>query len=335
MKKIIIVCLMSLMFLTGCQVEKQQIAYTVYPIGYLLNRIGGDIIDAVSIQEDEIIQRAQLKEDAYEILEASSMLMHIGDLEPYLDVNLSAISQIEGLELFDLSVLNAIYPFKRYTRIIIDGKETFIEGSYYSSDLFDDVDITDRDLYLWTDPIGMISMAKDIESALSSDYIEMSSVFSANLKSLETDLINLDAQYQALSNYCLKNNQTIKFVSMSASFGNWQKAYGFQVYPVVLSKYGALPTLDQLEVIMKKIVDDGVQYIAYEPNMTDDMITLFNYLETTLNLTRVNLSNLSSLTETQMSENKDYLSIMYENLAVLENMAQDNIVVEPTEEITE
>ena len=28
---------------------------------------------------------------------------------------------------------------------------------------------------------------------------------------------------------------------MTASFGNWQKTYGFQVYPVILAKYGALP----------------------------------------------------------------------------------------------
>ena len=36
----------------------------------------------------------------------------------------------------------------------------------------------------------------------------------------------------------MKNQKSIRFVSMTASFGNWQKTYGFQVYPIILSKYG-------------------------------------------------------------------------------------------------
>ena len=55
--------------------------------------------------------------------------------------------------------------------------------------------------------------------------------------------------------------------------------------------------------------------------MTAEMNELFNELADELNLTRVNLSNLSSLTSTQINDGKDYLSIMYENLSVLENIA--------------
>ncbi len=55
--------------------------------------------------------------------------------------------------------------------------------------------------------------------------------------------------------------------------------------------------------------------------MTDDMIELFDRIQQELDLTRVNLSNLSSLTEEQKSQGKDYISIMYENLQTLEGMA--------------
>ena len=61
--------------------------------------------------------------------------------------------------------------------------------------------------------------------------------------------------------------------------------------------------------------------------MTEDMLNLFNQLETELGLTRVNLNNVSSLTVSQSANNKDYLSLMYENLNVLENMATDIITV--------
>ena len=113
---------------------------------------------------------------------------------------------------------------------------------------------------------------------------------------------------------------------MTSSFGNWQKTYGIQVYPVILSKYGALPNNEQLECIKQRIIADSVQYIVYEPNMSDDMVELFNQLQEELNLTRVELSNLSSLTESQKGSGKDYVSIMYENLQTLESMAISNEV---------
>ena len=50
------------------------------------------------------------------------------------------------------------------------------------------------------------------------------------------------------------------------------------------------------------------------------MTILFNEIEDELDLTRVNLNNISSLTPTQIANNKDYVSLMYENLNVLESM---------------
>ena len=59
--------------------------------------------------------------------------------------------------------------------------------------------------------------------------------------------------------------------------------------------------------------------------MTDQMIDLYTQLESELGLKRVNLSNVSSLTTTQIADNKDYFTLMYENLSVLENMATAEI----------
>lgn len=333
MKKLLILLLSLFIFLNGCQVEKQVISYTVYPIGYLLDRIGGNRVETISLQKQEMIQRAQAVEEFDEILKRSSLLFHLGELEPYLDVNRSNIEKSKVITN-DLSSNNAIYEFKRYTRVYVDGKESYIEGPYYNSKVFDTIDVNTKDLHLWLDPISMISMAKEIKTYLASNYVEQSSYFNENYDKLVNDLVRLDAQYQLLAQKCKDENKSVKFVSMSASFGNWQKAYGFQVYPVILSKYGVLPNQEQLSVIKSRIIENEVKYIAYEPNMTEDMIALFNELESELHLTRVNLSNISSLTSSQENDNKDYLSIMYENLNVLENMITENVDVN-TEEVQE
>ena len=86
-----------------------------------------------------------------------------------------------------------------------------------------------------------------------------------------------------------------------------------------------LPNEKQLDIIKTKIVEDNVKYIAYEPNMTEDMLALFDQLSAELNLQRVDLSNLSSLSADQREDNKDYLSIMVENLNQLESMAEDDL----------
>ena len=326
MKKLIrlLIILMTLLLISGCATVKPYLSYTVYPVGYLINRISGGKIEAVSIQNNNIVQTSNIVDNFTELLENSTYFFHIGELEPYIDLYKNEIDQT-GVTSVDLSTLNAIYKFQRYTLVYVDGKESFIEGPYYNSELFESIDTNENDLILWMDPIGMLSMAKTIYQVLSSNYVEASSTFTENYEKLESDLIGLDASYQNLATKLKKENRTIKFVSMSASFGNWQKAYGFQIYPVCLSKYGALPSEAELEIIKQRIIDDGVKYIAYEPNMTEEMTVLFNQLEDELKLTRVNLNNISSLTPSQLANNKDYLSLMYENLNVLENMTTETL----------
>ena len=319
-KKLLLVLVMLLM--TSCTSVKQYTAYTIYPIGYLLNRIGGNRIEAISIQNRSLVQVANIVDNYQEILENASVLFHIGNLEPYMDLYEDRIKSL-GIDLTagDLSVLNCLYEYKRYTPIIVDGKATYIEGPYYEGDVFSEIDTYDLDPYIWLSPGGMYCMAKDVYDYLSSNYVEQSAYYLENYQTLADELIALDASYQALATRLVKENKSIKFVAMTGSFGCWQKDFGFQTYPISLSRYGVLPNDEQLEIIKAKIINDGVTYIAYEPNMTEEMMNLFNRLEEELGLKRVTLYNISSLTNAQIESGKDYLSLMYENLSILENMA--------------
>lgn len=314
--KNIILCFamsVSLFSLTACKAKKTQVAYTVYPLGYLLDRIAGDTVTKVSIQDSTLVQKASIVDDYEDILKNSAVLFHIGNLEPYLSVYGNDLKEA-GIQEEDLSVMNAIYDFRRYTKKA-DGD--FTESDYYDGEQFQTLDTNDLDLNLWMDPIAMLSMGKDIEKWLAQYYPENASYYEENLNSLETDLINLDAQYQNLANKLDSAGATIRFATMSASFGNWQKTYGFEVYPIVLSKFGSLPTDQQLDAIKERLKQDNVQYLVYEPNMTDDMKELYDSLQEELGMTRVQLSNLSSETSQEEADGKDYLSIMYENLNVL------------------
>ena len=318
--------------LVGCTSAKHYVSYTIYPIGYLLNRIGGNKISTVSIQNNDMVQIASVKDEYKEILDDSIVLFHIGDLEPYIDLYDEEIKEKE-VNVQDLAVLNALYDYKRYVPVIVDGKLNYVESEYYESDLFKEVDMYQYDPFIWLSPIGMYSMAKDIKEYLSSNYFEQSEYFEENYQKLADELIALDAAYNTLSLQLVSANKTIKFVSMTGSFGCWQKDYGFQVYPICLSKYGALPSQAELEVIKQRIKDDNVQYIAYESNMNKEMTDLFAQIEEELGLKRVTLHNISSLTASQIESGKDYMTLMYDNLSYLQNMAVDIAKPVVTEEV--
>ena len=104
-KKLAVILMILLM--TSCSSVKQYTAYTIYPIGYLLNRIGGNRIEPISIQTRSLVQVANIVDDYAEILENSSVLFHIGNLEPYMDLYQDRIKEL-GIDLSagDLSVLN-------------------------------------------------------------------------------------------------------------------------------------------------------------------------------------------------------------------------------------
>lgn len=314
---------------------KQYISYTIYPIGYLLNRIGGNKINITTVQNNSMIQTATVVDNFEEIINDSFVLFHIGDLEPYMDAYEKEIKEAD-LDLIagDLSILNCFYDYKRYTSVNVDGKVSFVEGPYYEGDVFNKIDTYDLDPFIWLSPSGMYSMAKDVYDYLSNNYFEQSAFFKENYEALADELIALDASYQTMANKLVKENKTIKFVSMSASFGCWQRDFNIQVYPVCLSKYGAMPSENELEIIKKRIINDDVKYIAYEPNMAEEMADLYKELSEELGLKQITLYNISSLTSTQVESGEDYISLMYKNLSVLENIAVSNIPEVSAEEET-
>lgn len=312
-KKLLLAALLCFSTLTACSPGKPKLCATVYPVQYLIKSIGGEYVESCNITENKVIQRASIKSDFSKLLKDADALFYIGGLEPYMDIYQEDISS-SNTDLIDLSARSAIYKFQRYFTTYASDQTAVVEGSYYDGDIFKSIDQYANDPMIWMDPIAMTSMGSSIRDYLVKEYPEYKKVFNENFESLQISLARLDSEYQDLKAV----HSDIKIVTMTPSFGYWQKSYGINVYPVILSRYGALPSNAQLAVIKQRIIDDGVRYIAYEDNMTSDMKKLYNSLKNELGLITIDLSNLSSLSAEDKKANKNYLSIMYENLKVLE-----------------
>lgn len=314
--KLFLVSVLALFLVSGCEEKNPSIATTVYPVQYLVERIGGDDVTVSNITENTMIQRAQIKSSFQDILKDSDALFYIGGLEPYMDLYVDDIRDT-GVDMVDLATKSAIYKFERYTSTTIDGITAGTEGPYYEGEEFANLDTYDADPMLWMDPVAMTSMASDIRDYLVQKYPQYKDIFDENYDALELDLARLEADFQAIPD----GKMNISFVSMTPSFGNWQKSYGIKVYPITLSKYGALPTSDQLAAMKKRIKSDHVRYIAIEQNLSEDMEKLQQQLIDELALIPVNLNNLSSISSEDKKVSKDYLTIMYDNLKALESIA--------------
>ncbi|MBW9212034.1 MULTISPECIES: metal ABC transporter solute-binding protein, Zn/Mn family [Terrabacteria group] len=310
--------------LSACQAKKKKIAYTIYPVEYLLKMLGQEHLDMVSIQKEKAlnVQSSTRSNDTNTILSQVGIYFHIGSLEPYGAVLKEELESQSHLKKIDLSNGNAVYEFGRYRTELKNGKEVTQVESYYDDSSFQLVDTNKRDLNLWLVPITMLSMAKTIHQNLEELYPENKKLYDQHLASLEYELINLDAKYQDLANQLVKENKRIAFVSVTSSFGAWQKAYGFEVYPLVLSKYGVLPNEEQLAFMEKKIKENKVHYIVHEENLSKEMEILYQRVKEDLDLKEVSLSNLSSKPSADKKKQKDYISVMYENYSHLVNIVE-------------
>lgn len=316
MKKILLVVTLIIAF-SACTPSRPLICVSVYPMEYLVKRLGGNQVDICQLTQGEYMPLAQFNEEALPQIQQADLILYFGQLEPYFDIYRDDIFD-SSADSLDILSLTPVLPFKRFNQVTVGGNRLWVESRYYESIAFDMVDMYQQDPYVWLDPINMLSIAKVIRDYLVSNYPENEAIFNTNFTSLQNDLVLLDAQYQLLKN----ETNNIKFVSISPSFGHWQKAYNVEVYPVVLSRYGVLPNATQLNIIKETIIQNEVQYIALEPNLSEEHQALFNQLVEELELTIINLSNITSLTQADRDNNKDYLSLMLENLRLLESIGR-------------
>lgn len=299
--------------LTGCEQKTPVITTTVYPVRFIIEELIGDKVTVEYLNTESFIQTATVREDYEAVLENTDLLLYIGELEPYMDIYEQKI-QSYTFNIINLASLSAIDRFKRYTTSKVNDVVMIKESDYYEGEAFSSVDVYYKDPFIWLDPIAMASMASTIKDWLQKTFPEDALVIENNFKTLQATLVRMDAEYQNL-----KNLSDVKFVSIACTFGNWQKAYGVQVYPVVLSKYGVMPNEEQLEIIKQTIKDDKVAYIVNDPTLPEDMQALYELLKAELKLKEIKLSSLSVLSEEDIDKNKDYMTIMYENLVALES----------------
>lgn len=287
MKKIILFIALVIVtsFTTGClksdTMDDIDIITTIYPIEYVANRLYSDYSTVRSIYPKDTI----IKD--YEITE----------------------KQISDFAKNDLLIYNGYGKEKEYAinMINLNNNLKIIDATYGISEKYKESD-------LWLNPANLLMIAQNIKNELttylSNNYIidDMNNkyeLFKVDMTELEANLKKTadNAQNKTI----ISSDETLKFL----------EKYGFEVIALFEEDESGTNQLnaENLEEANELLEDKKVNYIFITDNETESS-TVKN-LRDTYDIDALVFRTMETITEEDVSNNEDYLTIMNYNIELL------------------
>lgn len=166
------------------------------------------------------------------------------------------------------------------------------------------------DPHVWLDPVLAIKEVETIRDQLSKKYPADKGTFEKNAKSYIAELKTLDQEYQT----AFKGAKTKTFVTQHAAFGYLAKQYGLTQEAIAGVSPDQEPSPSRLSELKHYVKDHQVKVIYFEENASSKVAeTLSNETGVKLEV----LNPLESLTDKQIKNGENYLSVMRKNLTAL------------------
>ncbi len=304
MKKILAILVMILV-IAGCDKSKITVCTTSYPIEWIVDTLAGSQVNICNLSQGDFIGRASINKA--EIQGEIDVIFHNQQLEPYFSINRPFLSSV-ARQIIDLSATSRSLPYKRSV-----SSTGFIDYYEKLSPLL--MNQYTVEPVQWMDLKLMTSMSKTILDWLIEHDPINKTLYQERYLRLEKDLVSLDAQYANLN-----LDRSIKLASLSSAFNIWNHTYRIPVYPIITSRYGVIPNQAQLDIIVDELISQNVHFLIYEDYLDSDLLELQDYLIEEVGLTPIRLSSIFTLSEKERLQNENYISIMQDNLLILEDL---------------
>lgn len=166
------------------------------------------------------------------------------------------------------------------------------------------------DPHVWLDPVLAIQEVETIRDELSAKYPDDKAVFEENAAAYIEKLQDLDNQYKTA--FADASNKT--FVTQHAAFGYLANQYGLTQEAIAGVSPDQEPSPTRLSELKHYVDDHNVSVIYFEENATSKVAETLSQ-ETGVKLEVLN--PLESLTEQQIKDGENYISVMEDNLTAL------------------
>lgn len=169
----------------------------------------------------------------------------------------------------------------------------------------------DLDPHVWLDPVLAIQEVENIQAELSKKEPDNKSVYEENAAAYIEKLNQLNTKYQD----AFQNASNKTFVTQHAAFGYLANQYGLTQEAIAGISPDQEPSPSRLAELKDYVEEHDVRVIYFEENASSKVAeTLSN--ETGVKLAVLN--PLESLTNKQIEAGENYISVMEENLAALQ-----------------
>lgn len=311
MKKKIILLMITLLVFTGCSdknssnniedkdnSQKTKVSVSTYPMYYIANEIGKDIIDLkllVPVGVDPHEYELSLKETKE--LETTDLFLYNGS----------------GLEHWGEKVDKSM---KDKNRAVINASDHVELLNIEDDHEHDDHEHGDKDPHIWLDPSNVDKIAKQLTSQLKTLDKENSSSYEDNYLELSKKLKDLDDKY----NEELKNKKTNTILVSHMAFGYLAHRYELEQIAVTGISPHSEPSPKSISKLIDLTEEKNIEYIFFEVLSSPKSVEM---IADEANLEVLTLNPIGGITKEQFTSGVDYIDLMEENLENLKKALVD------------
>lgn len=287
MKKLVIILFSILIIVVGCS-SKEDSNYTesgkmlvyasFYPLYFLADEIGGDNIDLRMVVPNGV--------DSH-------------DYEP----SMNQLKEIENAQLFIYNGANYESWADKVVGNIIDEKRTINASQLVDLNVIDG----NPDPHIWLNPDNMIQIGKAIKEKLVSLDEKNKDEYEKNFNELSDRLRELDNRYFEV----LKDKNKDSIIVSHAAFGYMTERYGFNQIPVSGISPEQEPSPKTIANLIETARNKNHEYIFLETLASPKTVQV---IAEETNLQILTLNPIEGLTEEQLKNGEDYISLMEDNL---------------------
>ncbi|MCI0764273.1 metal ABC transporter substrate-binding protein [Bacillus sp. TL12] len=312
MKKRLMVFSFILIFtliFAGCSGKKDGLAKkdgklsvytTIFPLADFAKKIGGDYVNVETIYppgaDSHTYEPSQ--KQTVQVAKAELFVYNGAELEPFAE------KMEKTLNKENVKVVNASKGFD----LIASSEEEHHEHEEDHKE--EEHHHHDKDPHVWLDPTLAMKQAEKIKDALVELQPDHKKEFEKNFAALQTKFTDLDDHFKSV----VSDAKTKDILVSHAAYGYWEKRYGLKQIPVAGVSASDEPSQKELANISKTAKEHGLKYILFETFSTPKVAEVIQK-ETGTKILRLN--HLATISEDDAKKNKDYFTLMEENVNAL------------------
>ncbi|GIO28674.1 metal ABC transporter solute-binding protein, Zn/Mn family [Ornithinibacillus bavariensis] len=282
--------------------EKLSIYTSIYPIQFLVERIGGDTVVTKTIFPPGVEAHSYepTAKDMVSIAKSDAFIYMGGGMEGFSETIASALES-EQVELIPLSANEELFEHSHTTEIHGAREE---EHNHH-----------DHNPHIWLDPIRMIRMGQSVKDVLIELNPDKRTIYEKNFNNLSIELKLLDKKFKET----LQNKTNREILVSHAAYNYWEDRYGIIQIPINGITSSEEPSQKDLVTIIKEADKSNLHYVLFEQNTINSVSAI---IQKEIRAKAFVLHNLEVLTENDIEHGEDYFSLMYRNLNVLDKVTK-------------